>query len=147
MPEELKPGEPQTELNQGSDSPFTSFRKPDAAAGAEEHQTEPEDAELTALMADSIRLMAPGFEELISEETRKAQTKLLITSFGVILLASNAITASGTVKSNGFEMTISTHILLVIGMIAVGYFELYRQHVGMPTGNYTNSRELPQTAS
>ena len=68
--------------------------------------------------------MKPGFAELISTETRKIQNKLLLIAFAVILLASKAVTVSGTAKENGFEVTISIFVLLAIGLLAVAYFEL-----------------------
>jgi hypothetical protein len=126
MPEEIEPANTQSTIGEAASAAVTGSESDAFRSKSEGVEPTPEndDPELTALMAESIHLMEPGFTELISDETRKAQTRLVLASFGVILLASKAVTASGTVKSNGFEMNIATHTLLIIGTIAVGYFEM-----------------------
>jgi hypothetical protein len=80
-------------------------------------------AELRELVIRAQPFLQPGFSELLSEETRKAQRSLLVVAFGLVLLAAEAITVSGPFKFLGLNVAIQPKIILYAGFAICLYLE------------------------
>ncbi|HEY8998202.1 MAG TPA: hypothetical protein VIM60_09900, partial [Edaphobacter sp.] len=79
--------------------------------------------EIREFIATVSQALEPGFIEPLSEETKKAQKILIFVSLGTLLYSTHALTLAGTIKSNGFDFSVSPRILLGVGLAACLYLE------------------------
>ena len=83
-------------------------------------------AELQAFVARFESTLAPGFAEVLSDETRKAQRALLVLAFCLLLIALEAIRFSGDVEFIGlkFAGASTKQNVLALGIVVCGYLEV-----------------------
>jgi hypothetical protein len=87
---------------------------------------DPESKEVRTFVAKVEAALAPGFGEVLTEETRKVQKALLILSFVILLIAFDAIQFSGDIEFIGlkFAGTKSRQTTLILGLVVCAYLEV-----------------------
>jgi hypothetical protein len=86
---------------------------------------EPTPEDLRPFFVKAGAALSPGFSEMISEETRKAQQKLLIVAALLLLIALGALRFDGKLDFAGFKFDVEAGgVFLEIGLVVCVYLEL-----------------------
>jgi hypothetical protein len=82
--------------------------------------------ELRAFAAKVETALAPGFAEVLSEETRKAQRALLVLSFLLFLVVLGAVKFSGDVEFIGIKFSGATAkgTVALLGLVVLAYLKV-----------------------
>src|SRR3954454_18734602 len=86
----------------------------------------PDQEELRTFVAKVEAALAPGFSEVLSEETRKAQRALLVLSFLLLLVVLGAVRFSGDVEFIGikFAGAGAKGTVVLLGLVVCAYLEV-----------------------
>jgi hypothetical protein len=84
----------------------------------------PKDEGLKAFVLRAQTTLAPALSEILSEETRKTQRMLLVTTFGLLLLARSELHVSGIYKQSGLEFSVEQPMVIRALLAICVYLEV-----------------------